>query len=81
MNNVICYRTNKPVVYNAGTKYETSCDHFLLCYMYGMPINECEAIVKDLNERRPSTYKNIYIEWKRLDIKELYVSQQDAMQD
>ena len=34
MVNVICYKTKTPVVYNKGTTYEKSCDHFLCCYGY-----------------------------------------------
>jgi len=30
--NVICYKVKSPVVYNKGTKWESSCDTFLACY-------------------------------------------------
>lgn len=33
--NTICYKQKVPTVYNRGTKYESSCDHFLYQYVYG----------------------------------------------
>lgn len=34
MQNVICYTTKEPVVYNRGTKWEKQCSDFLYRYTY-----------------------------------------------
>lgn len=49
MMNVICYKMKEPVVYNKGTKWETSCDTFLYKYVYG---NETitQNLANELNE-------------------------------
>ena len=33
--NTICYKQKEPTYYNKGTKWEKTCDTFLLCYVYG----------------------------------------------
>lgn len=33
--NTICYKQKEPTYYNKDTKWEKTCDTFLLCYVYG----------------------------------------------
>ena len=78
---VICYKTNKPVIYNEGTEWESSCDHFLLFYMNRETVQEAQAICDELNKTRPTKYCGLDIFWKKDDIKYLYASEQEEMWD
>lgn len=44
----ICYKLNTPVVYNKGTRFETTEDTFLHCYMRGTR-EEVQCVVDTLN--------------------------------
>lgn len=44
----ICYKLNTPVVYNKGTRFETTEDTFLHCYMRGTH-EEVQRVVDTLN--------------------------------
>ena len=65
--NTICYKTKKPVVYNKGTKWETSHDTFLLCYAYGTD-EQVQADVDRLNAEKPATTGGgIPIDWENIE--------------
>lgn len=75
--NVICYKTKEPVYYNKGTKWESSCDHFLLCYTWAND-EKTKAEVERLNRERP---KDMYIsrDMSIDDVDYFYASKQPEM--
>lgn len=76
MMNTLCYKTKVPTVYNKGTKYEKSCDTFLLCYLYQKD-DEVQALCDRLNNERPDSYNGIKIDWENID--HLFVNKQEEM--
>lgn len=48
MMNTICYKLDTPVVYNKGTKWESSEDTFLECYVRGTR-EDAEALCVEKN--------------------------------
>lgn len=75
---VLCYKTVNPTIYNAGTKYESSCDTFLACYWYNdkeKAMTECER----LNTEKPAKLWNgLPIDWTK--IKYFYVTEQEPFE-
>lgn len=49
---VVCYKTNTPIIYNKGTKYESKCDTFLAYYSHKNR-EEVEKEVERLNTEKP----------------------------
>lgn len=49
MTNTICYKQKEPTYYNKGTKWEKTCDTFLLCYVYGTD-KQAQQRCKEMNE-------------------------------
>lgn len=77
MSTVICFRTKTPVIYNKGTKYETSCDHFLAYYTY-KSVAEAEKEVAEMNAAHPAKlFNGDPIDWNV--VKEFFVSEQEEM--
>ena len=74
--NTICYQTKVPTVYNKGTKWEKSCDTFLLCYAYGTD-EQVQADIDRLNAERPADFHGIKIEWDNID--HLFLNKQGEM--
>ena len=74
---VICYKTKKPVVYNRGTKYESSCSDFLSYYTYKTK-EEAQEEANELNTLKPEKLWNgKKIDWTEVDY--FYVDDQDEM--
>ena len=74
---VICYRTINPVYYNKGTKWETSCDHFLAYYTY-KTVEEAKREVKEMNKNHSAKDGiGLPIDWTV--VKEFFVSEQEEM--
>lgn len=48
----LCYKTAVPVVYNRGTKYETTCDCFL-AYHAGYDLEAVQAEADRINREKP----------------------------
>ena len=66
--NVICFELKKPIVYNAGTAYEKTCNTFLACYgnrdaeqniAYVDTLNANEAEGRKFCEAHGLNYENI----------------------
>lgn len=77
MQIVVCYRTTRPTIYNAGTRYEKSCDHFLAYYTY-RPIEQVREEVERLNTERPERLWNgERINWT--EVAYFYVDEQEEM--
>ena len=74
---VICYITKKPVVYNEGTKYEKTCNHFLWSYSYRTP-EEVKAYIDELNTNKPAFDRSKrFIDWENID--HFFYSEQEDM--
>lgn len=75
---VICYKTRTPIIYNAGTRYETNCDTFLAYYAtnYETAQAECDK----LNTEHPNKLWNGKdLDWNEIDY--FFVDEQEAMGD
>ena len=71
----LCYKTKEPVVYNKGTGYETSCDHFLLGYI-GYDEEHAQKVCDDLmRHKNATTSSGITIPWDEIDY--LYIHEQE----
>lgn len=76
---VICYKTIKPIVYNEGTPYETSCDEFLSYYTY-KTVAEAQKECDELNTTKPECLWNIEkIDWNKIAY--FFVSEQEPFDD
>ena len=53
----ICYKTSKPIVYNAGTKYESIINTFLAYYTYKTR-EEAQKEVDEINTTKPEKLWN-----------------------
>ena len=74
---VICFRTINPVYYNKGTKWETSCDHFLAYYTY-KTVEEAKREVEEMNKNHSEKDGiGLPIDWTV--VKEFFVSEQEPM--
>ena len=74
---VICFRTINPIYYNKGTKWETTCDHFLAYYTY-KTIEEAKKEVEEMNRNHPAKDgAGLPIDWTA--VKEFFVSEQEPM--
>ena len=74
MYNVICYKTRKPIIYNQGTAWETTCDEFLACYT-NMNKEDCENYVARINAGQVDCLPN----GQKVDIeKNTYFASQQA---
>lgn len=69
--NTICYKTKTPIVYNKGTKWEKSCDTFLLCYCYGTD-EEVQAEIDRMTAEKPKM-----LNWANID--HLFLHKQGEM--
>ena len=49
MVNAICYKLDKPIIYNEGTQYEKKCDTFL-AYYGDSDINKAQEEVDRINQ-------------------------------
>ena len=77
MMNTICYKTRKPVVYNKGTKYETTCDTFL-AYYSGKSRTELENYVNMVNAEKPETVERFgKVDWNEIEC--FFVKEQEEM--
>lgn len=77
--NVICYKTKKPVYYNKGTKWEKTCDTFLLSYTYRNN-EETQALVDQYNKERPARLFNPAIDDFTIDdVDYFFMSKQEEM--
>jgi hypothetical protein len=73
----ICYKTKEPTYYNKGTKYESSCDEFLL-YQCFRKIEEVQAEVDRLNNDHPEKdFMGNKIDWNKIDY--FFVNVQEEM--
>ena len=70
MMNAICYKTNKPVIYNKGSRYEKSCDTFLAFYTH-LNFEDAKALAEKMNND-PKKSENG-------EIKTYFVNQQEEM--
>lgn len=71
---VICYKSVKPSVYNKGTKWETTCNRFLLC--------ECgskETAEKVLADLTANPEKIAKFGVNPANVASLFISYQEAM--
>ena len=74
---VICYKMKEPVVYNRGTKYESTCDHFLSYYTYKTQ-EEAQKEVDEINATKPAKLWNgEKVDWNKVD--HFFVSDQEEM--
>lgn len=71
---VVCYHTKEPVYYNKGTKWEKTCDRFLLCYA-GSTENALEVIAEC--KANPEYVKKMGVDPN--EIKDYFVSYQESM--
>lgn len=63
---VICYKTIKPTIYNAGTRYESQCDTFLAYYTCGDKA-AAQAECDKLNAEHPDKLWNgLPIDWNKI---------------
>lgn len=76
MATVICYKTNKPTIYNKGTVYETSCDTFIAYYTF-KTVDEAQKEVDEINRTKPERLWNG--ELARCDERTYFVSEQVEM--
>jgi hypothetical protein len=53
----VCYKLNTPIIYNKGTKHESSCDTFLAYYYRGTR-EQTQAHVDKLNTEKPERLFN-----------------------
>lgn len=75
---VICYKTKTPVVYNKGTKYETTCNEFLSYYTYKTREN-AEIECNTLNTTKPrQLWNGKEIDWSMIDY--FFVDEQEPME-
>ena len=77
LETVICYKTKTPVIYNKGTQWETSCDHFLLWYVSNLSLEQGKKLCEELNATHPKTYRHCPIPWEEIDY--LFAEQQEPM--
>lgn len=73
---VICYKTKKPEVYNAGTPYETREDTFLAYYTYKSK-EEAQKECDDINTNKPQYLFNGQL--ADCDNRTYFVSEQEEM--
>lgn len=76
MATVICYKTNKPMICNKGTKYESSHDTFLAYYTY-KSVEEAQKEVDEINKTKPEKLWNG--ELAKCDERTYFVSEQEEM--
>lgn len=77
MSTVICYKLKNPMVFNKGTKWESSCSTFLAYYTAK---NEAEAQkeVDEINATHPEKlFNGEKINWD--EIEKFYVDKQEEM--
>ena len=74
----ICYKTKTPVVYNKGTKWETSCDTFLARY-FENDIKKAQAEIKRLNTEKPDRVckQGMKIDWDKIEY--FFLNEQEEM--
>lgn len=75
--NTLCYETKVPTIYNKGTKFESQCNTFLLCYLNGYNDEQAQQVCDELNEKRPNKWHGIEIDWSNID--HLFVNKQEEM--
>ena len=77
MMNTVCYKTRKPVVYNKGTKYETTCNTFL-AYYSGKSRTELENYVNMVNTEKPKTVERFgKVDWNEIEC--FFIKEQEQM--
>lgn len=77
MMNTVCYKTRKPVVYNEGTKYETTCNTFL-AYYSGKNRTELENYVNMVNAEKPETVEIFgKVDWNEIEC--FFINEQEQM--
>lgn len=59
---IVCFKTKKPIVYNKGTKYEKSCQHFFHHYSQKNR-KETQKDVDKINASRSKENKTWYGKW------------------
>lgn len=73
----VCYKTKAPVVYNKGTKWETTEDKFLSYYTYKSQ-EEAQKEVDEINRTKPEALWNGQkIDWTKTDY--FFVTDQEEM--
>lgn len=76
---IVCYKTIKPVVYNKGTKYETTCDTFL-SYYTSKTIKEAQSDCDKINVEKPLyLWNGQKIDWNEIDY--FYADEQEPFDD
>lgn len=76
---IVCYKTIKPVVYNEGTKYETTCDTFL-CYYTNKTIEEAQKDCDKMNAGKPLyIWNGKEIDWNKVAY--FYADEQEPFDD
>lgn len=74
---VICYKTKKPVYYNKGTKWETTCDKFLAYYGHGT-FEEAQKEADEINRTKPEKlFNGTPIDWEKVDY--FFAGEQEEM--
>ena len=71
---VICYKSVKPSVYNNGTKWETTCDEFLLCQCSSK--ETAEQVLADLTANPEKIAK---FSVNPTEVASLFINYQEAM--
>ena len=66
----ICYKTKTPIIYNEGTKWESSCDEFLAFQCGDWSEEEARAFCDEYNAKEgwgdlPRYYKGV--DWNEVD--------------
>lgn len=74
----ICYKTSKPVVYNAGTKWESASDTFLAYYTYKTR-EEAQKEVDEINITKPEKLWNG--ELAKCDERTYFVDEQELFEN
>lgn len=76
---IVCYKTIKPVVYNEGTKYETTCNTFL-CYYTNKTIEEAQKDCDKMNAEKPLyIWNGKKIDWDKVAY--FYADEQEPFED
>lgn len=77
--NTICYKQKVPTVYNRGTKYESSCDHFLYVYASADKV-QAQKRVDELNAKLAQGISK-YDDLDMTNIEYFYLDRQEAFTD